>query len=88
MVSFVLVRFVSDELTFLHVFRSLNTLLNFGFIGQILLACKCLVQTCSEVIVSLRIFTAHEKQVYMSLVHLHNREEPRSSTSAHPCISE
>jgi len=43
MVSFVLVRFVSDELTFLHVFRSLNTLLNFGFIGQILLACKRLV---------------------------------------------
>jgi hypothetical protein len=58
-----------EELTFLHILRPLDALLDLGFVGEMLLTRKCLVQTCPEIIVSLRIFPAHEKQVYISLAH-------------------
>jgi hypothetical protein len=52
-----------DRLTFLHIFSPLDALLDLLFIGDVLLASKRLMKSCSKIIVTMRILSSHEEQV-------------------------
>jgi hypothetical protein len=54
-----------DLLTFLHIFSPLDALLDLFFIGDVLLASKRLMESCSEIVVTMRILPSHEEQIYL-----------------------
>lgn len=53
-----------ELLTFLHMLRPLDAILDLHFIGEMLLASEGLMKSCPKVIVPMRILSSHEEKIF------------------------